>query len=91
MGASNKDRITRSDLGDSIAAEFELTKKLGNEIVERVFERISAAVHADCIVTIHNFGTFRATEGGGYTRRGYNIKRTRRVIFKCSRMQKVEV
>lgn len=91
MGRSKMVRVTREDLVNGIAGEFDMTKEKAKRVINALFGAITVAAKEGALVTINGFGRFKATEGGGYERQGHNIPRTKRLTFVCSKNQKAEV
>ncbi len=54
--------MTRNELIESLADEFELTKSSARELVDRVFEKIAEAAHQGEEVAIFGFGKFKVVE-----------------------------
>ena len=51
--------ITRDEIAEAIYAEFGLTKKDCNDIVNDIIDDIIKGLNINNIVKIHNFGTFK--------------------------------
>jgi DNA-binding protein HU-beta len=62
--------VTKNDLVEHVAAEYELTKTFARELVETIFDRITNAAQKGEEVSLFGFGKFKVTERGA--RKGRN-------------------
>jgi DNA-binding protein HU-beta len=89
--------ITKKDIAEKIAAEYELTKKDSTEIVNLVFDEIADVVKKGGEASINGFGKFSRVDKKART--GLNpatgekieIKATKAPKFKASKTFKDEV
>ena len=72
------EQVTKKTLAEGIAAEYEVSKKDANELVNFVFDQITTAIKKGEEVSINGFGKFvvveKAARGGLNPATGEKIK-----------------
>ena len=78
--------MTRNDLVERLAEEHELTKVFARELVDSVFDMITAAAVKGEEVSLFGFGTFKVAERGA--RKGRNPRTGEAVKIAASKSLK---
>lgn len=88
-------RLSKEDLVSTVAEQTGLTKKLTLEVVNTLWDTITAAIRREEKIVIHNFGSFSVHERPvleGVPGQKNRKKGTRKVVrFKVSKILKAEL
>jgi nucleoid DNA-binding protein len=50
--------VTKKDIAKAIAEEFDITKVLAGQIIQQVFDQITAVLESEGRIELRNFGVF---------------------------------
>ncbi|EFC05335.1 DNA-binding protein HU [Bulleidia extructa W1219] len=80
------EQVTKKTLAEGIAAEYEVSKKDANELVNFVFDQITTAIKKGEEVSINGFGKFVVVEKAA--REGLNPATGEKIKIKASKAPK---